>query len=270
MKKYIRFSLLCAVLLCCLFSGCKKVDAPIAYELEGNTIPSLDTLIEDGSGKLVKIDEPTSEHPELYVFHYEEIEDPATLVTTYYEQLTSEEYQFVPTDENHQQLSEPPTMDGVSGDIILERTSENQETRIFQLRLNWTEENLCTVQLCCTDGEIKPPEPTSNGGSSGSASSNGGSEEEAPETTTMVDQLNHMYTYTPNELGLEGEDMHAYTIFPVEGIMSVDHISCRQFNVYQRREPENTNVIAGIYLLTLDLNHVYQLHTDTDTVTLLQ
>ena len=256
MRKF--FSLLLPTLaVCLLLAGCgeKLPKPPEFYEIGENSVISLDQFMGAATGTLIQIDKPSEETPDQYIYHYDQVLDVPHLVKTYYEHLLLPEQGFTLTDDTYLPLAEPASFDGLTSELILVRPAV-EEKKLFRLVIGWTVEQVCTVNVACIEGAIRQPpkeEP-----------------EKAPEPATLVEQIDHMYTYTPAVLGLEGNDLSGYKIFPVEGIMSVDNKACRQFNVYQVREEDQVCVIAGTYLLTLDLQSLYHLDLTTDGVCLLQ
>lgn len=253
-----KFSCLLAPMLCLslLLSGCgkKAPKSPEFYEIGENSVLSLDQFMGEAEGSLIEIEKPTEETPDQYTYYYDEMLDPPGKAEIYYNYLILPEQGFTLTDETYLPTEEV-SFDGMTGELILVRPAV-EENKLFRLVIGWTVDAVCTVNVACVDGAIRHPEPKE--------------EPPAPEPATLVEQVDHMYTYTPAQLNLEGRDLSSYKIFPVEGIMSVDGKACRQFNVYQVRENENVSVIAGIYLLTLDLQSLYQLDLATSSVTLLQ
>ena len=255
MRTHLRHAVLCTLLLLSCLSlascgGSRAPESPEAYVVGENSAPSLDQFIGEAEGTLTQIDEPTEELPDQYTYHYAEILDTPALVELYYQQMTTEEQGFVLTDADYLVQTEGPDLSKLTGEYILVRPAV-EDGKLFRLVLGWTQEGVCSVQVSCVDGAILEPE------------------EEDPEPATLVEQIEHMYTYEPALLGLEGTSLLEYKVFPVEGIMSVDGRACRQFNIYQVRQPENVSTIVGLYLLTLDLQNLYQLDRATNMVTLL-
>ena len=245
--------------VCLLLSGCKDKlpKPPEFYEIDDNSITSLDQFIGAAEGTLIQIEKPTEELPDQFFYHYDQVLDPQDQVRHYYQHLIQPEQGFTLTDDTYLPLEEEADFSKLTGELILVRPAV-EEKKLFRLIIGWTAEQVCTVNVGRVDGTIrKPPKEESEA-------------VKKPEPATLVEQIDHMYTYTPAELGLEGSDLSAYKIFPVEGIMSVDDKACRQFNIYQVRESENVSTIAGIYLLTLDLQSLYHLDLATNSVSLLQ
>ena len=227
---------------------------PKAYEIGENSAPSLDLFLGEAAGTLIKIDKPTEEDPDHYVYHYDQVLDAKGTAQIYYSQLILPEHGFTLVDQTLLPI-DTPDFGGMTGENILVRPAV-EEGYLFRIITAFTSEQVCTVDVSCFQGAIQtPPEPE---------------EPEQVEPATLVEQVDHIFTYTPAQLGLEGTDLHDYKVFPVEGIMSVDGQSCRQFNIYEIREIEsNVSSIAGTYLLTLDLQKIYHLDPDTGYVTLL-
>lgn len=228
--------------------------SPKAYEINENSAPSLDLFLGEAEGTLIKIDKPTEEDPAHYVYYYDHVLDAKGTAQTYYAQLILPEHGFTLVDQTLLPI-ETPDFGGMTGENMLVRPAV-EEGQLFRIITAYTSEQVCTVDVSCVPGAIQtPPEPE---------------EPEEAEAATLIEQVDHMFTYTPAQLGLEGRDLHEYKVFPIEGIMSVDGRACRQFNIYQIREAEkNVSSIAGTYLLTLDLQNIYHLDPDTGYVTLL-
>ena len=252
--------LIAAAVAAFLFFGkSRPPKSPDAYEIGENSAPSLDLFLGEAVGTLVKIDKPTEEDPNHYVYHYDQILDSLGVVRMYYSQLILPEQGFTLVDETFLPSEEEPNWDRMTGELILVRPAV-EEGQLFRLIIAYTTEQVCTVDVSCFEGAIqKPPEPEDP------------EKAPAPKAATLVEQVDHMFTYTPTQLGLEGRDLHEYKVFPVEGIMSVDGRACRQFNIYQLAQTEkNISAIAGTYLLTLDLQNIYMLDPATGCATLLE
>ena len=280
----------CLAASCLLLTGCKKLTPPEQYSLGEQLVPSIDTMMTEGQAKMTAMEEPSEEFPDRYIFHYEKVSDMATLYQSYCDQMTSEEYGFTMTDDHYQQIYNPD-FTTPTGEVILARPAE-QKDKLYRIVLGWSpgeqdekdkdkEEEVplttnCTVEIANVDGtvtETEPPPPPQQGSSSESGPDGAGGssvQPEGSEASTLVDQIQYFYTLSPELLGLEGESLDQYDIFPLEGILSVDGSPCRQMQVYHTKEPEMTNAISGIYLLTLDLKHVYHLDPFNMVVTKLQ
>jgi hypothetical protein len=249
MRYGIRRSLaLGAVLLLCLLAGCgkkeKALKPPEVYTIGGDSTLPLNKVMEDTEGTLLSVAEPSEEGAQRYIYRYGPINKPAALVGRYMEELTSQKEGFVFADDEQRTLSSRPELTDEQGSVILARASVD-EGQIFEITVTW-ESGVCTVQVSKAEGKLLPPV-------------------EAARPFDLIDQLDYMYSLPPKRLGLEGDSMKAYRIYPVEGSVIVDGKTCRQFNVYLRHDPAQTNAIQGSYFLSADRSHIYRLDEATDT-----
>lgn len=235
-----------SALILCLLTGCKgkepALSPPDAYVLGEDSAPALDKVMEDEEGTLVSVEEPSQENGQRYIYHYEELSQPAALVSLYVERMMEEEEGFVLADEEHRALSAQPELTGDTGSVILIRPSTS-EGKIFQITVRW-DGDTGTVEVTEQAGEII-------------------SSDEGDSTFLLVDQLDYLYSLPPARLGLEGSSMKSYRIYPTEGVVMVDGKLCRQFNVYRVKAPEQTNSIEGTYFLSTDRLYIYQLDGST-------
>lgn len=242
----------CLVLLC--LSGCSKKppESPEAYTYGEDSTISLDTVMLEGEGTIESIEEPNEKKEQMsYIYTYQDAASPAPIADRYLDIMLGEEQSFVLTDMEHNILSERPELKDLVGEIILERPSV-QEGKLFQVAVGWGEAGKLTAKVSVVEGTLVQPEPEP---------------EEEPEPASMEEQLESLTGMSPQELGLEGDSMESYRIFPVEGFVQVGEITCRRFNVYEVREPEGVPVIMGTYLISSDRQYVYRLDPETDLVT---
>ena len=52
--------------------------------------------------------------------------------------------------------------------------------------------------------------------------------------------------------------MKAYMVFPQQGWVMIDDVSCREISVYRQDAQTATNVLAGTFYLSSDLTHIYK------------
>ena len=256
MKRYSKglFLTVCGLALC-LLAGCKEKlpDPPERYEIEGDSVFSLDSIMAEGQGTLTSVQTPGEGEEgagQQIAYHYDEMEDPLSLVRTYSDSLINDEG-FIVTDQDNRELLEPPALEEGDPTLVLERPSQT-EGYIFQVAMGWSE-NGCSVQVARLEGEIQMAMPA------------GAGDVEEIEPTVLTDQLAYLYSLPPSRFGLEGESMEEYTIYPVEGLAVIDGVTCRRFNIYLRR-PENTNGILGTYFLSPDRQSLYRLNPESDSV----
>ena len=146
---------------------------------------------------------------------------------------------------------EEPDTDLLWGTVILGKAAaENEEAgrRILRVIVGWSEYAVA-VQVAYVNGSILPPIVEKE-------------EEEkteaAPKPTDIAQQVEYFTSLNPQALGLEGDDMKAYMVFPQQGWVMIDDVSCREISVYRQDAQTATNVLAGTFYLSSDLTHIYK------------
>ena len=153
-------------------------------------------------------------------------------------------------------LADEPELETLTGTVILEKMSavepaEGESKKIFQVVVAWSEFALA-IQVSHQEGTILPP-----------------LEEETEEPTqpkALTEQLEYFNGLNPEKLGLEGDDMHDYTVYPQTGWVLVDSFSCRELNIYLEDALDGTNVFMGTFYLSSDLQHLYKRMDDNSIV----
>ena len=259
MKKQTKVLLL-AVLALCLLTACKKENAALEVytlgESEADTVVALDTILEEGEAVLASIDAPTdqavTEGLEIHhTYHYRKMHDPAALAARYIALLREEEQGFAVIDGENRKILEEPDTDLLWGTVILGKAAaENEEAgrRILRVIVGWSEYAVA-VQVAYVNGSILPPIVEKE-------------EEEkteaAPKPTDIAQQVEYLTSLNPQAQGLEGDDMKAYMVFPQQGWVMIDDVSCREISVYRQDAQTATNVLAGTFYLSSDLTHIYK------------
>ena len=277
MKKQTKILLLLVMALC-LLTACKKDDAALEVyslgESEEDSVTALDTILEPGEAMLYSVDAPTdravSEGLEIsHTYHYRQMADPAILAAKYIAFLREEEQGLTLLDaENHRVLEDPDT-DTLYGTVILGKTAAaNEEAgkRIVRVVVGWSEYSMA-VQVAYVNGSILAPvEPPKEENPDDPENPDS---ESAPKATSIAEQEQYFRSLSPQQLGLEGEDMSDYMVFPQEGWIKIDGNDCREIRVYSLDSKTATHVLVGTYFLSGDLTKVYQ-HTGEDQVTPLE
>lgn len=277
MKKQTKIFLLLLAALC-LLTACKKgVESLEVYSLgenEEDSVTALDTILRPNEAMLYSIDAPTdqavAEGLELsHTYHYRQIADPALLAAKYIAFLREDEQGLTLLDsENHRVLEDPDT-DLLYGTVILGKpAAANEEAgkRIVRVIVGWSEYSLA-VQVAYVKGSILAPvePPKEEDPNDPDSPGSGGT----PKPTNISEQVDYFASLNPTQLGLEGEDMSDYMVFPGEGWVTVNDVSCREMRVYQMDTKTATNVLVGTYYLSSDLANVYQ-KNDAGEITQLQ
>ena len=259
MKKQTKVLLL-AVLALCLLTACKKENAALEVytlgESDADAVVALDTILEEDEAVLASIDAPTdqavTEGLEIHhTYHYRKMHDPAALAARYIALLREEEQGFAVIDGENRKILEEPDTDLLWGTVILGKAAaENEEAgrRILRVIVGWSEYAVA-VQVAYVNGSILPPIVEKE-------------EEEkteaAPKPTDIAQQVEYFTSLNPQALGLEGDDMKAYMVFPQQGWVMIDDVSCREISVYRQDAQTATNVLAGTFYLSSDLTHIYK------------
>ena len=240
-------------------SGDSSLEEPLpkkgleAYTLGEDTTISLDTLLEEGEGELIARRSPekpkgdeSSNVDTRYTYIYE-LTNPAEVMNRYLDAVLGGEQGFSLVGEDYVILDEQrPELQDAEGVLILARPSV-VEGHIFQLVIGWSQASAnLAVRVSAPEGAVTKPEP-----------------EPEPEPTSVSEQMEQLRGMTPAELGLAGASMDNYTIFPVDGFVTVNGQECRRFNLYPQGD---TGSIAGTYFLSTDKQHVYVLDPNTNTV----
>ena len=235
------------------------------YEVGANSVPALGTILEEGEGELVMLRKPSTffedESGELsnrYTYIYE-LTSFATVVDRYLDVVMSSEHGFYITDENYVVQEERPELLDSEGALILARNAaveegeEPGEARVFQLVIGWSEATAnLAVRVSTAPGKISFPKKEEAGG--------GASMSEPSSVSLQMEQLRSM---SPAHLGLPGDSMDKYTIFPVDGFVKVNENDCRRFNIYDSSNPGS---IAGTYFFSVDQQHIYVLNPSDNSV----
>lgn len=92
--------------------------------------------------------------------------------------------------------------------------------------------------------------------------------EETQDPISVSDAVNFMQTLSPQLLGLSGNSMAQYRIYPSMSVVLVDGLECSELSVYSQGKESGTNDIEGIYLLSRgELRRLYRLDKKTEQVT---
>ena len=173
----------------------------------------------------------------------------------YCDLLTAEDFGFIPVDEEMVETKMPKFTDpsgslhlvrAVQGKDYVEEVNlaekgeekhmelvpvEEKELEgefLLSLRIDWDEEAL-RITPAMIEGAIVIPPP--------------------PEPMTLVEAVDHMYSLPPEVLGLEGESMEPYMVFPIDGSVMVEGVPAMRMYIYSKSE-SGTNVFEGQYLLS--------------------
>lgn len=242
-------------------SGEEKLPKKLeAYTIGEDTVPSLDTVLEEGEGELLarrgpgKVKEKKEEDAsgsgeavevEAYTYIYE-ITGAGAVMDRYLDLLLGEEQGFSLVDEDYLIQSERPVLEDAEGAFLAARASV-QEGRVFQLAVGWSDVNdTLAIRVAAPEGQLRRPEP-----------------EKEPEPASLSEQLDELKSMDPKHLTLPGGTMSDYEIYPVEGFVTIDGQLCRRFNIY---EVGNSNDVAGIIFYSGDMQHLYRMDPKDNSI----
>ena len=262
MKRLMKFLLIAGAALC-LLTACGGGDEALeVYTLDesGESVVALDSLLAAGEAVMTYVDTPTEAATQAglslsHTYRYGQMEDSAALAARYIGVLRGEQG-FTPVDDQNRELAEDPNLETLTGSMILARKLESDAKKLFRVVVDWSEYAVA-IQVAEAEGRILPPPeppPEDNGENAANTGSGGGS---APRPTSMAEQVDYFSTLDPAKLGLDGSDMSAYTVYPQQGRVLVDGISCREIMVYQE-DARGENVYKGTYFISTDLEHMYK------------
>lgn len=185
----------------------------------------------------------------------------------YCDLLTAEDFGFIPVDEEMVETKMPKFTDpsgslhlvrAVQGKDYVEEVNlaekgeekhmelvpvEEKELEgefLLSLRIDWDEEAL-RITPAMIEGAIVIPPP--------------------PEPMTLVEAVDHMYSLPPEVLGLEGESMEPYMVFPIDGSVMVEGVPAMRMYIYSKSE-SGTNVFEGQYLLSNGGHRIFAVQDD--------
>lgn len=262
MKRQTKLLLLVLAVLC-LLTACKKKDETLkVYSLgenEADNVVALDSILTEGEAILASIDAPTdvavAERLDVsHTYHYRKMDDPALLAERYIRVLRDSEQGFVPIDTENRKTVDEPVTNTLAGNVILGKaaaaTTESGGSRILRVVVGWSEYAVA-VQVAYVDGRIqaapKQEKPK---------------EEEASRPTSISEQSDYFNSLDPRKLGLEGDNMQDYRVYPQQGWVLVNDTYCREMRVYLEDIQTATNVYMGSFYLSSDMSQVYQKNSD--------
>ncbi|MEY8402876.1 hypothetical protein AALA54_06020 [Oscillospiraceae bacterium 44-34] len=230
-----------------------------AYTIGEESVPSLDTILEEadgklianrGPGKVIQKDEETGEEveTELYTYIYE-LEGYAAVVNRYLDLMMGEEQGFVLADESYLILEERPELADEEGAMILARAS-TQEGHLFQLVIGWSQaNNNLAVRVSAPEGTLRRPEP-----------------EKEQQPASRSEHLNTLRDMLPSQLGLSGETMGEYDIYALQGFVTINDMLCRPIHIYEKF---GAGKLEAIVYFSGDQKHIFYQEIDEngDTIT---
>lgn len=121
---------------------------------------------------------------------------------------------------------------------------------VITVRITWSE-GQCVVTADEEEGQVTSPPPEPGPGPS----------------VTIRGAQERIEAMNPAELGLPGDTMDVYEVFPRDGVEMVDGLACIRLDIYGG---ERGNQFMGSYLMSINGEHLYQIDPVTSTIKVLK
>ena len=227
--------------LALLMSGCgNQIELPALYTIDEDSLPSLQETITIPEESL-EFSESTDPDTGEQTYTYSGLEDGSEVVSRYVSLLEEQEDCFVIDQQGQIQETAEPLEE--SGSLLVGRESTDGDG-VFSLQITW-DENSCTITPVYQEGiEIHEAQET---------------ETEPEDNLTLSEVVDRFLSCDPASLGLAGDDMSAYTVFPEEGYVMVDGVPGVRVNIYEK----STHTFEESCIITSDGSRIYRLDRET-------
>ena len=226
-----------------------------AYTFGDDTIPSLDTILEEGEGELIAIrgtPEQFKAEEEGRLTYIYELNGYAAIVNRYLDLALSGEQGFSLLDNSAVEegtyliQEERPELEDAGGALVIAKNSA-VEGRVFLLVIGWSQDdnNMLAVRLSVPEGQLQRPEKV-----------------EPPQPASLSEQLATIQTMNPSELALPGRSMDQYVVLSTTGFVKVDDILCRRFTIYEKTGDDKRGDIVKVIYFSGDQQHMFQQEED--------
>lgn len=259
----------------------KIVSKTATYQVGSDEIVSLESVVDEGVVTRSSVETPIlDENSELtdlteFTYHYREVNGtPSRLAADYVDVLLGEEQGFIFVDQEYHELEERPDMKADVGSVFLAKVSADTVAapeeggeedgkkdeglepvdKLAEVAVAWSDSGASlAIRVSQVEGVILPPvvEPDPS--------------EIEREPLALKAQLEYFNNLDPSKLGLPGDFMSEYRVYPVDGLVRVSGEPCRVFNVYLMDLPAETNTFMGTFYLSTDNQKVFKLD-ETGTI----
>lgn len=230
-------------LLLLLFSlgGCsKQPTAPSEYVLGDNKLPALQEALGADEEISESFSESLDSDTQEKSYAYSGLESGRDTVSEYVSYLIEKENCSVIDSKG--EIQENPKISGESGEVFIGRAG-TAEDGVFFLKIVWEEDSCIITPVFQEDMKIHTQE--TDGG-----------------VLNYNEIVSRFRAYTPSELGLSGESMEEYSIFPEEGYVMVNDQPGIRVNIYN----PSTHAYQASYIITADGSHVFQWDRKTQQI----
>ena len=274
----------------------KDPDATVSVEPESPVLPTeLPVGDEKVPGMVLEADEFAAQAvlAKTITYTYTDLVDSGKAAETYVKQLKSADPRYYVVDEELVRQREQPDFKTGEGMVLMARNLPKPEPEVVEsaapegeesgqpegseapqspppeesaepgdetpdmvitVRISWSP-GQCVVTADEILGKVTAPPPDTTGSMGQRPIGQQGAQ----------DRISSM---TPAELGLPGESMDQYVVFPIDGVEMVDDVACIRVNVYSRED--GTNRFMGGYLVSSDGLHLYRQDPSTDEIEILK
>lgn len=279
------------------FTGDKDPEPSVSVEPDPPVLPS-DLPVGDNKvpGMVLGSDEYQAQAvlAKTITYTYTDLADAGKVAETYVGQLQSAEDRFSIVDEEFVRQKDDPDFTTAEGMVLMARNLPKPEPEgaesaapegeesgqpegseapqspppeesaepvdetpdlVITVRISWSP-GQCVVTADEVLGKVTAPPPDASGGMMGQR------------PIGQQGAQDRIASMTPAELGLPGESMDEYVVFPIDGVEMVDDVSCIRVNVYSRAD--GSNKFMGGYLVSTDGLHLYRQDPSTDEIEILK
>lgn len=263
------------------------IEAPMLYELGDLKLPALPVLNSDivvtkeevpglvpaeeeqpvvletadpekpDEGSDEKSDEESEEKPEekpaesappvANAFHYEGLQNAATVASAYTTLLTDPAVGFYPVDSTLQP-AKLPEFDTDAGSVQLVMKAEEDEEEdgfFYSFRVEWSKDVVTLIPEKVEGSLPDPPQPVE---------------------MTLSEATSYIRYRIPSLLGVSADDAKNYRIYMEDGKVLINGMPCLSFKICRENPQTGGNENSGDYYLSSDQRHIYRLNVETNEV----
>lgn len=216
-----------------MLSGCggAKTAPPDNYAIGEDMLPAVQT---EDACFLQKTDSETQQT----TYIYQDLESTEKILSQYVETLTKENQCSVIDKEG---IVQPmPDFSDENGEVLVGTASESGEG-LFLLDIQWTEDSLTVLPMLEPDLTIQ----------------------KTASVKTLDEIIQIFENACPQQLGLSGDNMDEYSIYPEEGYVFIDQNPFIRLNIYR----VSTHSFEKTFVISCDGEKIYELDRDTQELT---
>lgn len=237
-----KFGLVLVVLLLLCGCGQKAPQLPTEYTDGKDILPAIQELLTLSEDTVEFSQDQESDDGEVS-YTYSGLESGSEAVSEYVSLLEKNENCSVIDDKGEIQNS--PDFSEKSGTVLVGRQSTDGDG-VFSLEITWDEDS-CTISPVYQEGVQVHEVET----------------EEQNEELSLNEIVDRFEACSPSSLGLSGESMSQYSVYPEEGYVMVNGKPGIRVNIYEK----STHKFQKTYIMLSDGSRIYQLDRKTNQIT---